>query len=56
MFQNFQSNMIGNYTCTSTIDSRTLEITEGQFSSWSYYGFSYIVMYTQEKLIQEKLI
>ena len=32
-FQIFQSNMIGNYTCTSTSGSRTLEITEGQFSS-----------------------
>ena len=33
VFQNFQSNMAGNYTCTSTSGSRTLEITEGQFSS-----------------------
>ena len=33
VFQNFQSNMIGNYNCTSTSGSRTLEITEGQFSS-----------------------
>ena len=31
VFQNFQSNMVGNYTCTSTSGSRTLEITEGQF-------------------------
>ena len=33
VFQNFQSNMAGNYTCTSTSGSRTLKITEGQFSS-----------------------
>ena len=33
VFQNFQNNMAGNYTCTSTSGSRTLEITEGQFSS-----------------------
>ena len=32
-FQNFQSNMTGNYTCTSISGSLTLEITEGQFSS-----------------------
>ena len=33
VFQNFQSNMAGNYTCTSTSGSRNLQITEGQFSS-----------------------
>ena len=41
VFQNFQSNMVGNYTCTLISGSRTLEITEGQFSNWSYYGLSY---------------
>ena len=33
VFQNFQSNMAGNYTCTSTSGSCSLKITEGQFSS-----------------------
>ena len=33
VFQNFQSNKAGNYTCTSTSGSHTLEITEGQFYS-----------------------
>ena len=33
VFQNFQNNMNGNYTCTSTSGSRSLQIAEGQFSS-----------------------